>query len=431
MPSRRQLLQSALAFAPAMLVNTSVLSKTTAWIESANGRGLYGSGAADEDFWRFIQQSYDIDRAITNLNNGGVAPSPRTVMNAVHQLQQQTNNLPAMELWQNLEPRAETVRSDLATFFGVSANEIAITRNASESLQNVQMGMPLSKGDEVLTSDQDYPRMLTAWDQRSRREGITVKKVSFKVPVMDEDDVVQAFADAVTTRTKVMHISHVVFLTGQILPVRKLCNLARSKNIPCIVDGAHSFAHFPFMQSDLECDYFGTSLHKWLSGPIGTGMLYVAEPKIKDIWPLMAAAKESDGNIRKFEEIGTHPAALHNALSEAVAFANAIGLERKAKRLRYLHSLWTDRLKNYDNVWFGTNINKESQQCGIRLVNIAGVTPAKLSAHLMDKHKIFTVGITHDQFQGIRVTPNVYTTPEEIHRFGDVMEEVAKNGIAN
>ncbi len=431
MSTRRQLLQSALTFAPAVMLSGTALARTTAFIERVNAKGLRGPNTSDEDFWRFIQQSYDVDRAITNLNNGGVSPAPRTVMNAVNQIQAQTNNLPAMELWQNLEPRVETVRQDLAILFGSTPNQIAITRNASESLQNVQMGIPLSKGDEVLTTDQDYPRMLTAWEQRVRRDGITVKKVSFKVPVMNDDDVVQAFADAITPKTKVMHVSHVVFLTGQILPVSKLCALAHSKNIPCIVDGAHSFAQFPFTQPELGCDFFGTSLHKWLSGPIGTGMLFVKEDRIKDVWPLMAAGKESDGNIRKFEEIGTHPAALHNALSESIAFTNAIGLERKAARLRYLHSLWTDRVKDFDNVWFGTNINNESQQCGIRLVNIKGITPAKLSAHLMDKHKIFTVGITHDQFQGIRVTPNVYTTPEEIHRFGDVMEEIAKNGIAN
>jgi selenocysteine lyase/cysteine desulfurase len=217
---------------------------------------------------------------------------------------------------------------------------------------------------------------------------------------MRKRDLVEALEAAITPRTKVIHISHVVFLTGQILPVREICEMARKRGITTIVDGAHSFSHFPFTQDDLQCDYFATSLHKWFVGPIGTGMLFAKRDRIADVWPLMAAPKDMDANIRKFEEIGTHPAAVHNALGEAIAFNRALGIDRKAARLRYLHSLWQDQVRDLPRIKFLTNIDDESNQCGLRLVHIEGTDPGKLSAWLLDKHRIFTVSIGHDDFKG-------------------------------
>ena len=334
MTSRRNVLRSIAAFGPTALFGTQALHAVTQWLPTAVPNLSALDAARDEDFWLTVQQAFFVDRTIINLNNGGVSPSPRSVQDAYRRYTEQANSIPAYEMWRHQEPQVESVREGLASIFHVSSEEIAITRNASESLETLQLGLPMERGDEVVTTTQDYPRMLTTWEQRARREGIVIKKVKYPVPLMNPKDVVDAIAEAITSRTKVIHISHVVFLTGQIMPVREICRLAKSRGIPCIVDGAHSFAHFPFTQQDLECDFFGTALHKWFVGPIGTGMLYVKKDMISSVWPLMGAPKEMDANIRKFEEIGTHPAAVHNALIESISFHKALGIERKAARLR-------------------------------------------------------------------------------------------------
>ena len=429
MTSRRNVLRSIAAFGPTALFGTQALHAVTQWLPTAVPNLSALDAARDEDFWLTVQQAFFVDRTIINLNNGGVSPSPRSVQDAYRRYTEQANSIPAYEMWRHQEPQVESVREGLASIFHVSSEEIAITRNASESLETLQLGLPMERGDEVVTTTQDYPRMLTTWEQRARREGIVIKKVKYPVPLMNPKDAVDAIAEAITSRTKVIHISHVVFLTGQIMPVREICRLAKSRGIPCIVDGAHSFAHFPFTQQDLECDFFGTALHKWFVGPIGTGMLYVKKDMISSVWPLMGAPKEMDANIRKFEEIGTHPAAVHNALIESISFHKALGIERKAARLRYLHSIWTDQLEKIESVHFLTNIKDVDNKCGLRLVHIQGTDPGKLSAYLLDKHRIFTVAIVHDEFKGLRVAPSVYTTVSEIERFADAMKMVASGQV--
>ncbi len=421
MHTRRTVLRTLTAAAPAMLFGTSSLQAITQWMQS--------TPAADEDFWITVQQAFSVDRTIINLNNGGVSPSPRTVQEALRKYTEQANSIPAYEMWRHQEPQVESVREGLAAIFDVDAEEIAITRNASESLETVQLGLHLERGDEVVTTTQDYPRMLTTWDQRERRDGIVVRRVKYPTPLMNRADAVDAIVKAITPKTKVIHVSHVVFLTGQIMPVREICKFARERGIITIVDGAHSFAHFPFTQKDLGCDVFGTSLHKWFLGPIGTGMLYVRKELIPKVWPLMAAPMEMDANIRKFEEIGTHPAAIHNALIESIAFHHAMGIERKAARLRELHAIWTERLAGMSSVRYLTNIRDDANQCGLRLVHIEGTDPGKLSAYLLDKHRIFTVAIGHDEFKGLRVAPSVYTTRSEMNRFAEAMAKVASGGV--
>jgi selenocysteine lyase/cysteine desulfurase len=377
-----------------------------------------------------VQQAFAVDRSIINLNNGGVSPSPRSVQDALRRYTEQANMMPAYEMWRHQEPQVETVREQLASIFRTDPEEVAITRNASEALETAQLGLPMERGDEVVTTTQDYPRMLTTWDQRARRDGIVVKKVKVPAPLMRAQDAVDAIAAAITPRTKVIHVSHVVFLTGQIMPVKEICALARERGIISIVDGAHSFAHVPFTHADLGCDIFGTSLHKWFLGPIGTGMLHVRKELIPSVWPLMAAPKEMDANIRKFEEIGTHPAAVHNALVESAAFHNAIGAERKAARLRQLHTVWMDRCKGNDRIRHLTNVADDANQCGLRLVHIDGTDPGKLSTWLLDKHRIFTVAIVHDEFKGLRVAPSVYTTLDEMGRFADAMSKAASGTVS-
>ena len=384
--------------------------------------------AMDEDFWFEIQQAFSITRGITNLNNGGVSPSPRIVTEALVRYTWQQEDVTAYTMWQILEPQCETVRTGLAEIFGCDREEIAITRNASESLEILLMGMDLKSGDEILTTTQDYPRMLTTLRQREAREGLVLKMI--KVPIAPDhlDDITVEFEKAITPKTRIILISHVINITGQIMPVKSICQLARSRGVEVIVDGAHSFAHFDFKQSDLACDYYGTSLHKWLFAPKGTGLLFVKRDKIEKIWPLMAAEKTQKDNIRKFEEVGTHPAAPRLAIGEAILFHNGIGAKRKEERLRYLSRYWMNKLKDLPNVRFHTSW-QPNQSCGIANVEIVGVDPGALSGYLMDKHKIFTTAIVHEEFKGIRITPSVYTTLKELDRFCSVMEAVATKGL--
>jgi len=379
--------------------------------------------ARDEDFWREIQSAFTLDRNIINLNNGGVSPSPRVVQESMRRALEFSNIAPARTMWAVLEPEVETVRQRLAADFGCDPEEMAITRNASEGLESVQLGLDLKAGDEVLTTDQDYPRMITTWKQRERRDGIVLKTISFPTPPPSLDDLAERFERAITPRTRVIHFCHITNLTGQIFPVQRICQLARSRGIEAIVDGAHAYAQFPFKHADLDCDYYGTSLHKWLLAPHGTGFLYVRKSKIGKVWPLMAAPVEMTENIRKFEEIGTHPAANHNAISDALEFHTAIGVERKAARLRYLRALWTERLTRLPRVSSPTSSDPR-QSCGIGLLSVEGKEPGPLADQLWDKYRIMTVAIVHPQFKGLRITPNVYTTVPEIETFCDAIEKL-------
>ena len=390
-----------------------------------------GTGAPDdEDYWGEIQRAFDCDRTMVNLNNGGCSPSPTHVLDQMIRDLRFSNELPVIHMWQTLEPRIESVRRELARSFGCDVEEMAIVRNASEANETMIFGLDLARGDEVVVTNQNYGRMLTAWDQRVRRDGIVLKPVSFKVPPPSAAHVLQAFQSAVTPRTRVIEITHITNLTGQILPVRELVQWARPRGIEVFVDGAHAFAHFPFTRDDLDCDYYGTSLHKWLLAPIGTGFLYVRKSKQRKLWPLMAAPDTMDDNIRKYEEIGTHPAANHNAISVALAFHNAIGAERKVARLRWLRNRWARRLlAESDRVHVLTPL-EGTTSAGMALFNVDGLDHGKLGAWLMDKHHIVTTPITHAEFTGIRITPNVYTTPDEVDLFADKVLSAIRSGVS-
>jgi selenocysteine lyase/cysteine desulfurase len=331
-------------------------------------------------------------------------------------------------MWRILEPQREAVRERLAHEWGVDAEEVALTRNASESLQICQFGYDLQRGDEVLTTTQDYPRMLTTFKQRERREGIVLKQFSIPVPSDDPADIVRRFEENITPRTRLILMCHMINLTGQILPVRDVVAMARRHGIPVIVDGAHSLAHHDFKISDLECDNYSVSLHKWLFAPHGTGLLYVRRDKINDIWPLMAAPEAKDDDIRKFEEIGTHPAANYLAIAEALTFHQGIGGARKEARMIYLRDYWAKRLLEHDRVRLHTSL-EPGMACGLANVEIDGIDPGALTNWLWQEHRIIVTPIGHAEFQGIRVTPSVYTMLDELDVFIDAMEHVANNGL--
>ncbi len=384
--------------------------------------------ATDEAFWYQVQQAFTVDRSLVNLNNGGVSPSPAIVQESMKRHLDFSNACPVHNMWRILEPQRESVRESLARTFDCDAEEIALTRNASEGLQIAQFGFDLRAGDEVLTTNQDYPRMLTTFRQRERREGIILKEISIPIPSEDPAEIVDRFEQHITSRTRLILICHVINITGQILPVREVVRMARRRAIPVIVDGAHSFAHFAFTHADLDCDYFATSLHKWLLAPHGTGMLYVRRDRIRDLWPLQAAAEAQDEDIRKFEEIGTHPAANYLAIAEALTFHQGIGPARKEARLRYLTHYWAERLLDHDRVRLHTSLNPEFS-CAIGTVQVEGIESGALASHLWNRHRIIVTPIKHDEFEGLRVTPNVYTTLEELDVFVDAVKAVIRDGL--
>jgi isopenicillin-N epimerase len=384
--------------------------------------------AGDEDFWREVQLGFTLDRTVVNLNNGGVCPSPRVVHEAFKRYLDHANQAPVFNMWQEQEPNLERVRVGLAQDAGCDVEELAITRNASEALQIAQLGIDLAPGDEVVTTTQDYGRMLDTWEQRVRRDGITLTKISFPVPPPSMADLTQRLERALSPKTKVLHFCHITNLTGQIFPVADICRIARSRGIQTIVDGAHAFGHFPFAIRDLGCDYYGTSLHKWLLAPIGTGFLYVRRERIASLWPLTPAAASKAGDIRKFEEVGTHPAANHNAIAESRVYHQTIGGERKIARLRYLRDRWMRRLADHPKAKIHTSFDP-AQSGAIGNLGTPGLDPARLASHLYAQHCIIVTPIKHAEFEGLRITPNVYTTLEEVDSFATTMERILEKGL--
>lgn len=384
--------------------------------------------ASNEEYWRKIGQAFAISRSALNLNSGWTSPSPRMVIEAFNRYKHQ-EDATAYTMWQMLEPQAETIRSGLAELFGCDQDEIAITRNASESLQILLFGIDLRSGDEVLTTTQDYPRMLTALRQREARGGPKLKLIKIPLAPANTDEIVHALERGITPRTKLILISHMINITGQIMPVRKICDMARSRGIEAFVDGAHSFAQLDFTRNDLQCDYFGSSLHKWLYAPKGAGMLFIRKDKIRSVWPLMASVDKGKDDIRKFEEIGTHSSATRLSIGEALLFHEAVGAKRKEERLRYLSRYWMNRLAVVKGVTFNTSFDPE-QSCAIANFRIEGDDPKDITEYLMTKHKIIATPIIHEEFSGIRITPNIFTKLTELDRFCEVIENLVKTGRA-
>ena len=427
MPTRRNFLTSAAVAATglpfALRAHASAIAD-----ELRAHPGSPADVARNEDFWAEVARAFTVDRSLINLNNGGVSPSPAWVQETMKRHLDYSNEAPTYTMWRVLQPQKEQVRARLAREWGVDAEEIAITRNASEGLQICQLGFDLQPGDEIVTTSQDYPRMLTTFRQRVRREGVVLKEVTIPAPAEDPAAVVAAYEAAITPRTRLMLVCHMINLTGQILPVKDVVAVGRRRGIPVIVDGAHALAHFDFKLSDLDCDYYATSLHKWLFAPHGTGLLYVRRDRIKDLWPLMAAPIEMDDNIRKFEEIGTHPIANFLGIAEALTFHQGIGGARKEARLVYLRDYWAKPLLETGRIRLHTSL-QPGLAAGIATVQIEGIDTNTLAGWLFDTHRIITSPITHAQFTGLRISPSVYTTLEELDRFVEIMTKVARSGL--
>ncbi len=381
--------------------------------------------ATDEDFWFYIQQAFTVSPGIINLNNGGVSPAPKTVQDAMKRYYDLSNEAPSYYMWRILDQGREPLRQKLAKLAGCSAEEIAINRNSSEGLETIIFGLPLKAGDEVVATKQDYPNMINAYKQREKRDGIKLNWINLELPSEDEDYLVNQFVKAFSSKTKLVHITHVINWNGQILPVRKIAQEAHKRGIEVIVDGAHSFAHLDFAIPDLDADYFATSLHKWLYAPIGSGMLYVKKEKIKKVYPLFATSDDPlKDDIRKFENLGTRPFFIEQAIGKAIEFHEMIGAERKQKRLQYLKNYWMERVRATKNVKLLTSFDP-AWACAIGNIAVDHKKPGELDSFLFEKYKIHSVGIVWENINGVRITPNVYTTSSNLDQLVEAIQVFA------
>jgi selenocysteine lyase/cysteine desulfurase len=381
--------------------------------------------ASNEDYWSFIQQAYPASSSpVLNLNNGGVSPSPKLVLDAVDRYDKMANMAPSYYMWRILDQGREPLRQKLAELGGCDTEEIGINRNATEALNSVIHGLDLNKGDEVIGSIQDYPNMMNAWKQRALREGIVYKQLSFDFPIEDDEFIVDKYRKAISPKTKIIHVTHVINWVGQIMPVKKICQMAHERGIEVIVDGAHSFGLLDFNIPDLEADYFGTSLHKYLSAPIGTGMMWIKKEHISKVWPLFCDQDPTRGDIRKFESLGTRSFPLEQGIGEAINFHNAIGRKRKEERARYLKNYWAEKAINIPKVKLHTSLKPE-YSCVIAGVSIDGMTPRELESTLLRKYKIHTSPVSYENIDVVRVSPHVYTKPSDLDRLVSALEELA------
>ncbi|HSC54695.1 MAG TPA: aminotransferase class V-fold PLP-dependent enzyme [Phnomibacter sp.] len=429
MSSRRRFMQKAAAWSTSAFTAQTLLNE----LHAADLRSAYrlldaddpASDASNEDFWTLFQQAYTVNPNIINLNNGGVSPAPRVVQEALRRYNDLANEGPSYYMWRVMDAGREPLREKLASLAGCNAEEIAINRNSTEALNTVIYGLPLQKGDEVVGTLQDYPNMIQAWKQRQVRDGIVYKQISFDFPVEDDDAIVKKFADAITPKTKVVHITHIINWVGQILPVKKIADMAHAKGADVVIDAAHSFGLLDYKIPDLGGDYFGTSLHKFLSAPVGSGMLWIKKEKIEKIWPLTCNSEPQSADIRKFETLGTRSFCIEQAIGEAVNFQQAIGSKRKEERIRYLKNYWAEKAIQIPKVKLHTSL-KPQYSCAIAGVSIDGLKPEELDSKLFSKYKIHTVGINWENIHCVRVTPHVYTRIQDLDKLVTALDAIAR-----
>lgn len=379
----------------------------------------------DNDFWFQIKTSYSASPNLINLNNGGVAPSPIIVQDALDKYNRMCNEAPSYYMWRILDQAREPLRQNLALLAGVDPEEIAINRNSTEGLNSIIFGLNLKEGDEIILTKQDYPNMINAWKQREKRDKIKLVWLDLEMPLPSEEYAVEKFTKAMTDKTKLVHITHIINWNGQIMPARKIADEAHKRGIDVLVDGAHSFAHLDYKITDLGADYFATSLHKWLSAPFGSGLLYIKKDKIKNIWALLSAPEPDGEDIRKFESLGTRSFPSEMAIGYALDFHNLITTKRKQARLHYLKKYWTEKCLEISKFKLNTKIDSQNS-CGIANFIIEGKEPAEIESFLFDKYRIHTVSIIWENIKGVRVTPNVYTVTADLDKLIDGIHKLSK-----
>jgi len=369
--------------------------------------------ASDEAFWLKVRGDYDLKPDYINLENGYYCFMPRQTMDHLVEHMRNVNYEGSYYMrtvqWEN----KNAVAGKVAEIVGCTAEEVAITRNTTESLDLIIGGMNWNAGDEAVMAEQDYGAMLNHFKFVERRFGVVNRMVSVPNHPKNDEEIVDLYASAITDKTRLLMVCHMINITGQILPVRKIVDMAHAKGVEVMVDGAHAFSHIDFQMKDLDCDYYGTSLHKWLSAPLGSGMLYVKKEKIDSVWPLFAERDLDANDMRRLNHIGTHPVHTDLAILDAIEYQNTIGLDRKEARLRYLQHYWTSKLRKVPRVVVNTPEDM-SRHCGIGNVGIEGIEPSDLADKLLKDYGIFTVAINRPGVRGLRITPNVYTTIKEL-----------------
>lgn len=378
----------------------------------------------DEDLWARMAQAYTVSPNILNLNNGGVSPQPKVVQDAVDRYYHLSNEGPTYYMWNILDKGREPLRRKLADLAGVSPDELAIQRNTTEALGTITWGIDMKTGDEIVMTKQDYPNMIHAWKQRELRHGVKINWINLNLPIENDETIIKAYIDATTSKTKIWHITHLVTWTGQIFPAAKLCAEARKRGIISIVDAAHTFAHLDYKISDLNCDYFGTSLHKWLCAPFGTGLLYVRKEHIEKTWPIFPTDKPQSPDIRKFEALGTRSFAPEQAIGQAIDFHNAIGAKRKQERLHYLKKYWCEAVTKNSRVKLHISLKPE-YSCALGTFSIDGLDVSDIGSKLMNEYQIHTTTIKWENVNAVRVTPHVYTTTKDLDRLIDAIGKIA------
>ncbi len=377
-----------------------------------------------EDFWAKIRQDYKLKPEYINLESGyyNILPTP-TLENMIKNAQM-VNYEGAYYMrtvqWRN----KKRMTKKLAEVVGCSAKNLILTRNTTESLDLIIKGFHWQKDDEAVFAKQDYGAMKNMFKQVSKRFGMVNKIVSVPNHPNSDEEIVKLYADAITPKTKLLMICHMINITGHILPVKKICQMAHKKGVQVMVDGAHCVGHFQFNIKDLECDYYGSSLHKWLAVPLGTGMLYVNDTHIDTVWPIFTQQKRKPGDISRLNHTGTHPVYHDLTIESAINYYNMLGGKRKEARLRYLQEYWTSKVRNHQNII--VNTPKESYRaCGIANVGIKGIKPAYLAKRLFAEYNIFTVAIDYANVKGCRITPNVFTLTSELDHFVKALKEMA------
>jgi selenocysteine lyase/cysteine desulfurase len=369
--------------------------------------------AKDEDFWATIREGYRLKPDYINLENGYYNILPEKTLEKyiahIREINYQGSYYMRTVQFQNKASMA----AKLAEMAGCQADELIITRNTTEALDMIIGGLDWKPGDEAVMAEQDYPSMLNMFRQVAKRYGVVNKIVSVPNNPASDDEIVNLYARAITGKTRLLMICHMINLTGQILPVRKICDMAHSKGVQVMVDGAHAFAHFKFTIPELNCDYYGSSLHKWLSVPLGAGILYVKNENISKIWPLIASGEKKPDDITRLNQVGTHPVYTDLTIADAIDFYNMIGVERKEARLRYLQNYWTDKVRNMPHIILNTP-SDPSRSCAIANVGVKGMKPGDLGDVLHKKYKIYTAPIDGANVHGCRVTPNVYTRTADL-----------------
>lgn len=380
--------------------------------------------AGDETFWEGIRKGYRLKPDYINLENGYYCFVPNETLenyiNHIREVNYQGSYYMRTVQFDNKRKMA----AKLAEVAGCSPDELVITRNTTESLDLVISGVDWKAGDEAVMAEQDYGAMLDMFKQVSKRYGMVNKIVSLPLNPASDEEIVNVYASAITSKTKLLMVCHMVNITGQILPIRKICDMAHSKGVQVLVDGAHAFAHIKYSLRDLDCDYYGTSLHKWLSVPLGAGFLYVKKGNSGKVWPLFGDEGRKEDDVLRLNHIGTHPVATDLAIANAIDYYQTIGAERKEVRLRYLQNYWTSKVRPMKHIILNTPEDPK-RSCGIANVGIRNMKPGDMAKMLLDKYKIWTVAIDGAGVHGCRITPNIYTTPAELDVFVKALQEMA------